>query len=32
MTMAEISPRTIKQLRDMTGAGMMDLQEGDGGG
>ena len=27
MTMAEISPRTIKQLRDMTGAGMMDCKK-----
>ncbi len=27
MTMAEISPKTIKQLRDMTGAGMMDCKK-----
>ena len=27
MTMAEISPRTIKQLRDMTGAGMRDCKK-----
>jgi elongation factor Ts len=27
VTMAEISPKTIKQLRDMTGAGMMDCKK-----